>query len=258
MELNKNIIKLVASLSQKKNRVENGCFVAEGTKCVLDTWNYFNCRMIIATQQWYERFGHSGHIDKIMIANKQQMEKMSQFSTPSEVIAIYDTPSYVINRDELKVSLSIILDNVQDPGNLGTIIRIADWYGIKNIICSDTTVDAFSHKVIQATMGAISRVKVHYCLLEEFLDYDWQLPVYGTYLDGTNIYNETLASNGFIVFGNEGKGIAPNLTPFINKKLLIPSYPSNVETSESLNVGVATAITISEFRRQNFINKGNK
>ncbi|MEG0012049.1 MAG: RNA methyltransferase [Muribaculaceae bacterium] len=255
MELSKNIIKLVSSLAQKKYRVENNCFAAEGTKCVRDTWDYFNCRMIISTQEWYEQFGHSGHLDKIMIATKQQMSKMSQFSTPSDVIAIYDIPKYIIDDDEIKNSLSIVLDSIQDPGNLGTIIRIADWYGIKNIICSDTTVDVFSHKVIQATMGAISRVKVHYCSLSNFLCKDWGLPIYGTFLEGENIYSESLDEAGFVIFGNEGKGISEVLSKFVTKKLLIPSYPIGALTSESLNVGVATAITISEFRKRKFLSK---
>lgn len=250
MELTKNIIKLVNSLSQKKYRIENGCFVAEGNKCVRDTWDYFNCRMIIATQPWYEKFGHSGHLGKIIIATKQQMERMSQFSTPSDVIAIYDIPEYAIEENDIRDNLSIVLDNIQDPGNFGTIIRIADWFGIKNVICSTTTVDVYSHKVIQATMGAISRVRIFYCDLEDFLSTYSDMPVYGTYLDGKNIYSEQLSSKGLIVFGNEGKGISERLSEFINRRLLIPSYPPGTVTSESLNVGVATAITVSEFRRR--------
>lgn len=251
MELTKNLIKLINSLSQKKYRTVNGCFAAEGTKCVRDTWDYFNCRMIIATQSWYETFGHSGHLGKIIIATRQQMEKISQFSTPSDVIAIYDIPQYVIDVNEIKDNLSIVLDNIQDPGNLGTIIRIADWFGIKNIICSTTTVDVYSHKVIQATMGAISRVKVHYCNLRDFLEDHRSMPVYGTYLDGDNIYSGQLSSTGLIVFGNEGKGISRDLSGFVTQRLLIPSYPPGTVTSESLNVGVAAAITIAEFRRRN-------
>ena len=250
MDVTNNIIKLVSSLSQKKYRVDNNCFVAEGTKCVRDTWEHFNCRWIIATKNWYEQFGHSGHLDKILFANKHQMERMSQFSTAAEVIAVYDLPEYELNPEELKNELTIVLDNVQDPGNLGTIIRLADWYGVKNIICSETTVDAFSHKVIQATMGAISRVRVHYCDLDDFFSYDWNLPVYGTFLDGKNIYNQNLDNKGFVIMGNEGKGISPKLEKYINSRLFIPSYPSDEETSESLNVGVATAITLSEFRRR--------
>ena len=160
---------MVASLDKKKYRVENGVFAVEGTKAVRDTWDYFSCRMIIATKQWYDSFGHSGHLGKIMFASKAQLERMSHFSTASDVIAIYDLPQYEINSQEISSGLTIALDNIQDPGNLGTIIRIADWFGIKNIVCSDTTVDVFNHKVVQATMGAISiwrisSLKIGVCL----------------------------------------------------------------------------------------------
>ncbi len=250
MDLTKHIIKLTLSLAQKRHRLENNCFVVEGTKAVRDTWDYFNCRMIIATNSWYEQFGHSGHLDKLYIATKSQMERISQFTNASDVIAIYDIPECKLNRAEIEQGLTIVLDNVQDPGNLGTIIRVADWFGVKNIICSENTVDQYNHKVIQATMGAISRVKVHYLNLEQFFAQDWGLPVYGTYLDGCNIYEKNLAEMGFIIFGNEGKGISDELAEFVTDRLLIPSYPKGCTTSESLNVSIATAITLSEFRRK--------
>lgn len=255
MNVTNSTMKFVASLGQKKYRVEEGCFAAEGTKCVRDTWDYFNCRLIVATQAWYEEFGHSGHLGKIQFANKGQMQRMSQFSTAADVIAIYEIPENVIDEKEVRSGLNIVLDNVQDPGNLGTIIRIADWYGIKNILCSEKTVDVYNHKVVQATMGAISRVKVHYCDLEKLFEDYSDLPLYGTFLDGENIYETELPSNGFVVFGNEGRGISPKLSEMIENRLLIPSYPKGVATSESLNVGMAAAITISEFRRNCFIKK---
>ena len=192
--------------------------------------------------------------DKIVLANNQQMAKMSQFSNPSDVIAVYEMPEKEIDEKEVRDGLNIVLDNVQDPGNLGTIIRLADWYGIKNIFASIGTVDVYNHKVVQATMGAISRVKVHYCdvpnLLEEYND----LPVWGTFLDGDNIYQSELDNKGFVVFGNEGQGIGQKVSKLVNKRLLIPSWNSG-ETSESLNVGVATAVVISEFRRSVLKNK---
>ena len=192
--------------------------------------------------------------DKIVLANNQQMAKMSQFSNPSDVIAVYEMPEKAIDEKEVRDGLNIVLDNVQDPGNLGTIIRLADWYGIKKIFASIGTVDVYNHKVVQATMGAISRVKVHYCdvpnLLEEYND----LPVWGTFLDGDNIYQSELDNKGFVVFGNEGQGIGQKVSKLVNKRLLIPSWNSG-ETSESLNVGVATAVVISEFRRSVLKNK---
>ena len=250
MELTNSTIKFIASLGRKKNREGNGCFVAEGTKCVRDTWDHFNCRMIVATRNWYEQFGHSGHLDKIAFASRQQMQRMSQFSTAAEVIAVYDIPHLTISSDEVRNSLNIVLDNVQDPGNLGTIIRLADWFGIKNIFCTRDTVDVYNHKVVQATMGAISHVKVHYCDIEELIARYPGLPVYGTFLDGDNIYRQEVENRGFVIFGNEGKGISPQLARLVSRRLLIPAFAASGEAPESLNVGVAAAITISEFRRR--------
>lgn len=248
-----SVIKYIISLSRKKQREEEKCFVVEGTKCVRDTWDYFNCRMIIATRAWYEQNGHSGHLDKIMFANNQQMQRMSQLSTASDVIAVYDMPRREIDANTVKTNLNVVLDNVQDPGNLGTILRICDWFGIHYVFCSKNTVDVYNHKVIQATMGAISRVNVVYCDLEQlFAEYPG-LPVYGTFLEGKNIYKTDLSSVGFVIFGNEGRGISPQLAKVVDSRLLIPSYPTGEATSESLNVGMAAAITISEFRRQQLI-----
>lgn len=244
-----NIVKFVCSLSQKKNRDKERCFVAEGTKCVRDTWDYFNCRMIIATREWCDSFGNYSHMEKMHIATRQQMEKMSQFSNASEVIAIYDTPEIEIEDSEIEGNLNIVLEGVQDPGNLGTIIRLADWYGIKNIFCNKNTVDVYNHKVIQATMGAISRVKVHYCDLELLIESHPEMEVFGTTLDGENIYNAQLPNSAFVIFGNEGNGMSDKLKALTTKNLYIPSKPINGATSESLNVGLAAAITISEFLR---------
>lgn len=253
-DINNGIIKVVRSLAVKKYRDDERLFVAEGTKCVRDTWDYFNCKWLICTRAWHDRLANATMHDKIVLTNNQQMAKMSQFSNPSDVIAVYEMPEKAIDENEVRDGLNIVLDNVQDPGNLGTIIRLADWYGIKNIFASIGTVDVYNHKVVQATMGAISRVKVHYCdvpnLLEEYND----LPVWGTFLDGDNIYQCELENKGFVVFGNEGQGIGQKVAKLVTKRLLIPSWNSG-ETSESLNVGVATAVVISEFRRSVLKNK---
>jgi TrmH family RNA methyltransferase len=151
----------------------------------------------------------------------------------------------------IEKELCLALDEVQDPGNLGTIIRIADWVGIENIFCSQGTVDVYSPKVVQATMGALSRVHMHYVSLSELIGrLDDSVPVYGTLLDGTNIYMQTLSPTGLIVMGNEGNGITAEVRKLINRKLYIPNYPEGRDTSESLNVAVATAITCAEFRRR--------
>ncbi|MBQ5466689.1 MAG: RNA methyltransferase [Muribaculaceae bacterium] len=154
----------------------------------------------------------------------------------------------------MRSGLNIVLDNIQDPGNLGTIMRLADWYGIRNIFASKSTVDVYNHKVVQATMGAISRVKVHYCDLDFFLDDYDDMPVMGTFLDGDNIYGAKLPEGGaFVIFGNEGQGISPKIAAHVTQRLHIPAMPRKGEHSESLNVGIAAAITISELRRNHLI-----
>ena len=144
------------------------------------------------------------------------------------------------------------LDDVQDPGNLGTIIRIADWFGIEHIFCSSGTADVYNPKTIQATMGAIARVKLHYCNLPDFLKSASQknTPIFGTFLDGENIYTQELPANGIIIMGNEGNGISKQIAEMVTHRILIPNYPQGCETSESLNVAVATAIVCAEFRRR--------
>lgn len=243
-------IKLVNSLTQKKYRTESGLFVAEGNKCVRDTWGHFRCRMLIATNRWYEQHATAEMFNIIRIADMRQMSRMSQFSTPSEVMALYELPQYELTPEDIKGRLTIALDTIQDPGNLGTIIRVADWYGIRDIVCSKETVDAFGHKVIQATMGAISRVRVHYTDLPQWFESVAEVPVIGTYLDGDNLYSAELPAEAIVLFGNEGRGISPKLAKYVTRRVLIPSYPADVATSESLNVSVAVAITVSELRRR--------
>lgn len=250
MDINNGIIKTVASLAMKKRRDEEGLFTAEGTKCVRDTWHHFRCRWLIATRTWYEQLGTAEHYDKIVLATRQQMARMSQFSTPSDVIAVYEIPNIEIDAQEVKNGLNIVLDNIQDPGNLGTIIRIADWFGVNNIFASKGTVDVYNHKVVQATMGAISRVKVHYCNLEYLFQDFPDVPVFGTFLSGENIYQAELPEAAFVVMGNEGQGISPKVASLAQRRLLIPAARRKGDASESLNVSTATAITVSEFFRR--------
>lgn len=252
IDINNGIIKTVASLAMKKYRDQEGLWVAEGVKCVRDTWPHFKCKWLIATRAWYEQMGTAEHYDVMVLANKGQMARISQFSTPSDVIAVYEIPQLTINSDEVKTGLSLMLDNIQDPGNLGTIIRLADWYGIANVFAGKGSVDVYNHKVVQATMGAISRVKVHYCDLEQLLDDYPDLPVYGTFLSGENIYTAQVENRGFVVLGNEGKGIGQKIASRVTRRLHIPSGAAG-NHSESLNVGVAAAITVSEFFRRKFL-----
>lgn len=250
MELTNSIRKMVASLGNARNRREEGCFVVEGTKCVLDTLAFFSCRYLLATTQWVET--NKEHIEgkNVIVVKRTDVERMSQLNTPTQVIAVYNLPEKQFSYSIFD-NLVIALDRVQDPGNLGTIIRIADWFGITDIVCSRDTVDVYNPKVIQATMGAISRVNVHYVDLVDVLGkVASHKPIYGTFLDGDNIYEKELSQNGVVVMGNEGSGISSEIANIVNSRLYIPSYPIDRPTSESLNVGMATAITIAEFRRR--------
>ena len=250
MEVTNGLIKWVFSLSQKKNREKEGCFVAEGTKCVVDTLDHFNCKYLFATKKWIKGNAHQVG-SQIIEVSEQQMDRMSMLKTASSVLAVYEIPNEQV-RSDLKKQLVLVLDGVQDPGNLGTIMRVADWFGVRNIFCSKDTVDVYNPKTVQATMGAISRVSVKYCDLLELFAQHPGLPVFGTFLDGEKIYSQVLPQSGFIVMGNEGNGISRNVEECVTQKLLIPSYPVGVPTSESLNVGTATAIVLSEFRRSQF------
>ncbi len=241
---------MVASLGNARSRREEGCFVAEGTKCVADTWEHFNCRYLIATNEWIKAHGEMLKEIEPCVATRADIERMSQLTTPSQVIAVYDIPEPFFDESCLKSELVIALDRVQDPGNLGTIMRIADWFGVTTLLCRPDTVDVYNPKVIQATMGAVSRVNVVYCDLLELINRHPDVPVYGTFLDGENIYDTPLTSHGIVIMGNEGQGISAEVGERVSRRLLIPSFPSERSTSESLNVGMATAITISEFRRR--------
>ncbi len=247
MEVTNGLIKWVFSLSQKKSREKEGCFVAEGTKCVVDTLNHFNCKYLFSTKKWIEDYGNQIDVEIIEVS-RMQMDRMSMLKTASNVLAVYEMPK-VQEPVDLEKQLVLVLDGVQDPGNLGTIIRVADWFGVRHIFCSNDTVDVYNPKTVQATMGAISRVSVEYCDLTELFAKHPEMPVLGTFLDGENIYSQVLPQSGFVVMGNEGKGISQDIEKCVTRKLLIPSYPVGVPTSESLNVGTATAIVLSEFRR---------
>ena len=246
--ISKNKIKYIRSLELKKNRNKEGKFVAEGHKVVDDLLVLQPADLIVATQEWL----HGKHFaaqTEVVEVTEEELKKVSFLQHPQQVLAVFKQATsgdYSINTNELNLAL----DGVQDPGNLGTIIRIADWFGITHIYCSQDTADVYNPKVVQATMGSIARVKVEYgdlLGLVESLPAD--VPVYGTLLDGDNIYQQTLENRGLIVMGNEGKGISPALAKKVSHKLLIPNFPEGRATADSLNVAIATAITCSEFRR---------
>jgi len=248
--ISKNLIKYIHSLELKKNRNKEQVFVAEGPKVVHDLMERFSPIRIIAVESWFEKNHIEPHMNDVIVT-EEELAKVSFLQHPQQVLATFEIPSYQNIQLDSKKNLYIALDDIQDPGNLGTIIRIADWFGINTIICSQNTADAYNPKVIQATMGSIARVKVMYTNLVDFIkNQPSDTPIYGTFLDGENIYKEKLQRNGIIVMGNEGNGISEEVGQFINRKLLIPNYPIGRPTADSLNVAIATAITCSEFRRR--------
>ena len=245
--LTKNKIKLINSLSVKKNRLNYGLFVAEGKKNIEDLLDNFLCEMLFYISNVENKY----YADCQEEITKSELNKISFLEHPQEMLAIFKMPVHSFNVENLLGKLTLVLDNIQDPGNLGTIIRIADWFGIENIICSIGTADAYSPKTVQATMGAIGRVKIFYHNLSDFFEIlDNRLPIYGSMLDGEDIYSQCLSNEGIIVMGNEGNGISKEVEQWIKRRIFIPNYPTGRKTSDSLNVAVATAIVCSEFRRR--------
>lgn len=249
--ISKNKIKYISSLEHKKAR-RNGCaFVAEGPKVVSDLLSEgFKPQFLVATNEWMPDLQITD--TEILRCDYEELRKISFLQHPQQVIGVFDLPqdSALPSADWFNENLCLMLDGVQDPGNLGTIIRVADWFGINTIICSPTTADAFAPKVVQATMGSIARVRIIYTDIEELLKtLPHSIPIYGTLLDGDNIYKANLKSNGIIIMGNEGNGISIPVRKHITDKLLIPSFPPNKPTAESLNVAIATSIVCAEFRR---------
>jgi TrmH family RNA methyltransferase len=247
--LSKSKIKFIRSLEKKKFRNESACFLAEGNKLVTDILPLFECVCLVTKTSWLATQGDI-HAEELIVTDDDDIKRASLLKTPQDVLAVFRQPAYSLNTNSLKNELSLVLDGLQDPGNLGTIVRVADWFGIKQLICSPDTVDIYNPKTVQATMGAIARVKIFYTPLVDFLKKTDGIPVYGAFLEGNNIYEEKLSPSGLIVMGNEGNGIRNSVEKWIPNKLYIPNYPFETETVESLNVSVATSIVCSEFRRR--------
>ena len=247
--LSQATIKLIHSLEQKKFRNQHKLFVAEGTKIVHEIIKQkWPIEQIYATNEWSEikRF------PKTTIITETELKRISFQKTPQHVVVICKIKESTIDFAELKDSLCIALDDVQDPGNVGTIIRIADWFGIKHIFAGTGTAELYNPKVIQSTMGAFTRVNVYTTELTSFIEeYKIQtnLPVFGTLLNGNNLYQEKFSANGMLVMGSEGNGISAEIQNLLTHRLFIPPFPMGLQTSESLNVATATAIVCAEFRR---------
>lgn len=247
--ISKSGIKFIKSLEQRKVRKRKQLFVAEGPKVVGDLMLTATPKRIFALAEWYQRQQIIPRQEDAVIT-EEELQKVSFLQHPQQVVAVFPIPVCPTDTD-FNNGLFLALDDVQDPGNLGTIIRIADWFGVKTIICSRGTADAYNPKVIQASMGSIAHVKLFYTELSTFFEsLPCTTPIYGTFLNGNNIYSESLEHNGIIIMGNEGNGISPEIERFVNKRLLIPNFSFGATKADSLNVAIATAITCSEFRRR--------
>ena len=252
--LSKNKIKQIQSLNRKKIRDESGLFLVEGNKMVEESLRSgFIVETLICTSEFIQAHPEIRmRAQEIIETDSELIHKASLLQNPQDSLAIVRMPDTTNPTENFENELILALDFIQDPGNLGTILRIADWFGIHNVICSENTVDVYNPKVVQASMGAIFRVKTKYTQLDDFLNRakDSGIPVYGTFLEGENIYSEKLTRNGILILGNEGNGISESAAKFVTQKLFIPSFSSEPNQPESLNVAIAAAICCSEFRRR--------
>jgi TrmH family RNA methyltransferase len=246
---------LIRSLDQKKYRVQHGLFVVEVDKTVREILaSSLTVQCVLAKKTWLEQISEKlrAKACEIIEINDRELSQISFQKTPNQVIALVQIPNYQLDLAELTEEISLYLDEVQDPGNLGTIIRLADWFGIRNVLFGEGCADPFSPKTVQSTMGAIIRVKTYQTdesFFQSLKTHNPDFPVYGTFLNGENLYNTPLLPKAVIVMGNESKGISNGVAQHVNRRLLIPSYPHGEPTSESLNVATAAAIVCAEFRR---------
>ena len=247
-------MKMVRQLESKKHRLETGLFVAEGPKVVGDLLAHSPAVMLACTQAWASAHP-AAPAEEILVVGEDELRQMSFLQHPQQVLATFRIPKHEESMEHAICSvgtrLCLALDGVQDPGNVGTIIRIADWFGINTIFCSIDTADAYSPKVVQATMGSIARVTVVPTDLATLIDHLPQgTPIYGTLLDGASLYDTPLSQQGLLVMGNEGNGLSDAIRSRVTHRLLIPPYPVGPSTAESLNVAIATAVCCAEFRRR--------
>jgi len=239
--VSKNQIKLITSLQQKKFRQIHQLFIAEGVKVIQELLqSNFVLEHLYVTQNIFETISS----DKKTQISDQDLKRISCLSTPNNCLALFQIPEQKTRNDK---GLVVVLDDIRDPGNLGTIVRLCDWYGIDQMVCSEQTVDVYNPKVVQATMGSISRVSVAYLDLEKYLKRA-SAPIFGTFMDGKNIYKENLPQEGILVLGNEANGISDKIEKLVSDRLAIPRF-GDLQQTESLNVATATAIFLSEFKR---------
>lgn len=231
--------KLITSLKQKKYRDKTGLFVAEGPKVIAELSDEgLEMKWLFSTD------ASTVSSDNHFLVTEPELKKISFLKTANSATAVFEIPSRKSVRDE---GLIVVLDSLRDPGNLGTIIRLCDWFGVQQLICSEDTVDCYNPKVVQASMGSLGRVQIHYLSLQTFLD-KTELPVFGGFMDGKSIYSEELPKSGILIMGNEANGISEKIAQKVTHRISIPRF-GKVQKTESLNVATATAILLNEFRR---------
>lgn len=241
--LSKSQIKLITSLAKKKYRKQHELFVVEGVKSISEFLKSdFQLQQLFSTEDDVFNVDDS----KCSFITETELKKISFLTTPNKALAIFKTPkSRPVDTNQLIVAL----DNVSDPGNLGTIIRLCDWFGVMDLVCNSATVDCYNPKVVQASMGSLTRVNIIYLDLENFLKELSQIPIYGTFMNGENVYSSKIDKKGVLVLGNEANGISQNIEELVTNKISIPQFGAIQET-ESLNVATATSILLSEFKRR--------
>ena len=241
MSISKNQIKLITSLSQKKYRQKHKLFIAEGVKVVGE---FLASSFELETLFCLDGLDSEVSDQKIVRISENDLKKISNLKTPNKMLGLFRIPT---QKPQKNSNLIMALDAVNDPGNLGTIIRLCDWFGVDQIICSNDTVDSFNQKVVQASMGSLTRVSIHYLDLENYLT-NTNLPAFIADMDGVNVYNTQLPKEGILVMGNEANGVCEEIKQLVTTKIAIPRFGAIQET-ESLNVATASAILLSEFRR---------
>lgn len=251
--LSKQITKIIQNLEKKKFREKYNLFKIEGEKLVAELLRSpLAVHAIIAYPEWIQANGHLLGKNQVLETDEKGMKAISNFQSLPHVMALAEIPNHPYHPDEVAGTLSLVLNGIQDPGNLGTILRIADWFGVSHLLCDRDCASIYNPKCVQASMGAIFRVHAYYLDLPETIRQlkTKGMPVFGTFLDGENIYTSPLPSQGLIIMGNEGKGIAEGIGQLADFRLTIPNFTPAGASSESLNVGVATGIILSEFKRR--------
>ncbi len=239
--LSKNQVKLINSLKKKKFRWQTELFIAEGVKVVEEL---LNSDLILHSMYGTDTYSNRFYLEDLQIITEKELKSISEFTNPNQVFAIFEIPA---KSEIVTAGITLVLDEINDPGNLGTIIRLCDWFGVNQLVCSLNTVDCYNPKVVQASMGSLSRISIVSTDLMQFLKTE-KRPIYGALLDGENVYQTTLPENAILVMGNEANGISNEIQKLITKPITIPPF-GKVQKTESLNVATATAILLSEFRR---------